>query len=148
MGKSDQGVAALWMAAHYFRRELSYIGFGGSGKQVRDVLHVDDLCDLVALQTGCFERFAGRLFNAGGGAFSSLSLREMTALCEEITGNRIAIGGVAGERPADVRIYITDHRRITEFCGWRPRRDARAVLGDLYRWIRAEEEPLRRILTA
>jgi CDP-paratose 2-epimerase len=45
MAKSDQGVIALWMAAHYFRRNLSYIGFDGSGRQVRDFLHIDDFCN-------------------------------------------------------------------------------------------------------
>ena len=49
-GKVDQGVAALWMLAHYFGRSLAYIGYGGLGKQVRDFLHVDDLCDLVIEQ--------------------------------------------------------------------------------------------------
>ena len=50
MGKVDQGVVAYWMLAHVFRRQLAYIGFGGSGKQVRDLLHVDDLLGLVDLQ--------------------------------------------------------------------------------------------------
>src|SRR5205823_4167681 len=43
MGKVDQGVFTYWMLAHHFGRPLTYIGFGGSGKQVRDLLHVDDL---------------------------------------------------------------------------------------------------------
>ncbi len=47
MGKVDQGVFTYWMLAHHFRRPLSYIGFGGSGKQVRDLLHVEDLLDLL-----------------------------------------------------------------------------------------------------
>ena len=47
MGKVDQGVFTYWMLAHHFRRPLSYIGFGGSGKQVRDLLHVEDLIELL-----------------------------------------------------------------------------------------------------
>ncbi len=146
MGKTDQGVAALWMAAHHFRRPLQYIGFGGAGKQVRDVLHVADLCELIELQLRSFERFAGKLFNAGGGLAGSLSLREMTALAEEITGNRIGITPCAQDRPADVRIYVTDNRALTAFCGWRPRRDARTVLYEIAGWIRAEEKLLGPIL--
>jgi CDP-paratose 2-epimerase len=143
MGKTDQGVAALWVAAHHFRRDLRYIGFGGTGKQVRDVLHIADLCDLVTLQIRCFDRFAGHLFNTGGGPATSLSLLEMTALCEEITGNRIHIGSDPQDRPADVRIYVTDHRRLTEFCGWRPKRGAREVFADIAAWVRSEENILR-----
>ncbi len=50
MGKVDQGVFTHWMLAHHFRQPLSYIGFGGGGKQVRDLLHVEDLVDLVERQ--------------------------------------------------------------------------------------------------
>lgn len=146
MGKTDQGVAALWVAAHHFRRPLAYIGFGGTGKQVRDVLHIDDLCELLALQVRCFERFAGRTFNVGGGLANSVSLREMTAICQEITSHRIEIECVSQDRPADVRIYITDHRRLTEFSGWQPRRSARDTLADIWQWIRQDEDGLRPVL--
>ena len=50
MGKVDQGVFTYWMLAHHFGDPLSYIGFGGTGKQVRDLLHVEDLVDLVERQ--------------------------------------------------------------------------------------------------
>src|ERR1039457_2898343 len=143
MAKSDQGVIALWMAAHYFRRNLSYIGFDGSGRQVRDFLHVDDFWELLLEQIGDFESYQGRLFNVGGGLASRLSLQETTRLCEEITGNRLQIAPVAETRPADVRIDLTDHRRLTAVNGWRPRRDARATLGDIFNWIRGAEALVR-----
>ena len=47
MGKVDQGVFTYWALAHHFGRDLRYIGYGGTGKQVRDLLHVDDLVELV-----------------------------------------------------------------------------------------------------
>ncbi len=50
MGKVDQGVFTYWMLAHHFGGELRYIGFDGTGKQVRDLLHVEDLVDLIELQ--------------------------------------------------------------------------------------------------
>ncbi len=56
MARSDQGVFALWMAAHVLKRPLKYIGFGGTGKQVRDLLHVDDLVDLVTAPAKAFRR--------------------------------------------------------------------------------------------
>jgi CDP-paratose 2-epimerase len=139
MGKIDQGVAALWMMAHYFRRPLRYIGFGGTGKQVRDLLHVDDLADLVLLQLRNLEAYAGRCFNVGGGAGNSLSLREVTALCREITGNVIPIAAQPDGRPNDVRIFVTDARRIRDRARWLPRRDVRRIFTDLYHWLRAEE---------
>jgi len=146
MGKSDQGVITLWMAAHYFRRDLRYIGFNGTGKQVRDFLHVDDLADLVLAQLRGIEQYSGGLFNVGGGVACSLSLRECTELCAEITVNAIAIAPVPENRPADVRIYATDHGAITQMSGWKPRRNARQTLTGIYDWIRAEERTIQPIL--
>lgn len=145
MAKSDQGVIVLWMAAHYFKKDLAYIGFDASGKQVRDFLHVDDLVDVVYEQACQLDRFNGRLFNIGGGGAHSLSLLELTALCEEITGNRIRFAREAQNRPADIRIYITDSRRYSNAVSWRPSRDARATLSSIYDWIRTEESSLGQI---
>ena len=146
MGKTDQGVVALWVAAHHFGRKLDYIGFGGTGKQVRDILHIQDLCELLTLQIRAFPSYAGHLFNAGGGLWSSLSLLEMTALCREITGKTITIGCQPQTRPADVRVFLTDHSLLSEFSGWRPRRHARVVLADIREWIRGAEDFLRPVL--
>jgi CDP-paratose 2-epimerase len=148
MGKTDQGVMALWMAAHYFRQDLAYIGFGGTGKQVRDVLHVDDFCDLVVDQVEKFPRYGGRVYNVGGGLDNSLSLLETTRLCEEITGHRIAFASVPQTRPADVRVYVTDHGLVSSVNGWRPRRDASTVLADIFEWLRADEARLRPLFAA
>jgi CDP-paratose 2-epimerase len=146
MGKTDQGVISLWVAAHHFKQSLKYIGFGGSGKQVRDILHIDDLCDLIDDQMQNPDQYSGRLFNAGGGLAGSLSLREMTALCQRITGSTIPIVSSAEDRPADIRIFLTDHRRLTAYREWRPRRGPETVLNDIYEWIRREERFLQPIL--
>jgi CDP-paratose 2-epimerase len=143
MAKSDQGVMALWMAAHYFRRGLSYIGFQGTGKQVRDVLHIDDFCDLLVDQIQHFTLYSGRCYNVGGGLSNSLSLQETTRLCEEITGNTIPLSASAITRPADVRLYISDHRLISSVNGWRPRRATRTTLTDIFAWLRSEEHQVR-----
>jgi CDP-paratose 2-epimerase len=148
MAKSDQGVMALWMAAHYFRRGLSYIGFQGTGKQVRDLLHIDDCCDLLVEQIRHFGLYSGQCYNVGGGLDNSLSLRETTHLCEEITGNTIPMAAVVDTRPADVRLYITDHRLISSVNGWQPRRDAARTLTDIFHWLRTEEAQVRPLFVA
>ena len=91
MGKVDQGVFALWMGKRYFGRPLQYIGYGGTGKQVRDFVSIDDLGKLLQIQLDRFDRLPHRLYNVGGGLASSLSLLETTVLCEEITGNHVEI---------------------------------------------------------
>jgi CDP-paratose 2-epimerase len=140
MGKVDQGVFTHWMLAHHFRNPLSYIGFGGHGKQVRDLLHVEDLVDLVERQLLDPTAWDGRTVNVGGGRKCSLSLLETTAICQELTGNEVAITPVAETRQGDVPIYLSDCARLFELDEWRPRRGAEQVLADIHEWIAADEE--------
>jgi CDP-paratose 2-epimerase len=140
MGKVDQGVFTHWMLAHQFRNPLSYIGFGGHGKQVRDLLHVEDLVDLVERQLLDPDKWDGQTVNAGGGRECSLSLLETTALCQELTGNEVPITPVADTRQGDVPIYLSDCARLFAFDEWRPRRGARQVLADIHEWIASDEE--------
>jgi CDP-paratose 2-epimerase len=140
MGKVDQGVFTHWMLAHQFRNPLSYIGFGGHGKQVRDLLHVEDLVDLVELQLLDPARWDGHTVNAGGGRECSLSLLETTAICQRLTGNEVPITPVAETRQGDVPIYLSDCARLFALDAWRPRRSAEQVLADIHEWIAADPE--------
>ena len=110
---------------------------------MRDFLHIDDFCDLLLEQIGHFDRYDRQTFNVGGGVAGSLSLLECTSLCEEITGNSIDISKSDEDRPADVRIYITDSAKLSEVSGWRPNRDAKTTLADIHDWLRAEESALK-----
>jgi len=139
MGKVDQGVFTHWMLSHYFRRELAYFGFGGQGKQVRDLLHVADLADLIDDQLARPEHWAGAVVNVGGGREVSLSLRETSALCQEITGNHVEIGSDPETRPGDVRVYLSDCERLAALADWSPRRSPRDVLTDIFAWIHEHE---------
>ncbi len=140
MGKVDQGVFTYWMLAHHFGRPLSYIGFGGSGKQVRDLLHVEDLLMLVDEQLSEPGRWAGRTVNVGGGRDCSLSLLETTELCREITGRTLEVRSAGEDRPGDIPIYISDCAYLHELTHWRPRRGPAEILADIHIWI-AEHEP-------
>ncbi len=142
MGKVDQGVFALWMARHVFGGELQYQGWGGAGKQVRDVMHIDDACDLLLAQLAQWPAVVGRTWNAGGGRVNSLSLLETTALCTEISGTRRGASSDPETHPSDVRVYITDQRALSAALAWTPRRSPRQVLGDLHTWMTANETML------
>lgn len=146
MGKTDQGVVTLWMAKHYWKQSLKYIGYGGLGKQVRDILHVDDLCNLIDLQIHNIALFNGKVFNAGGGISSSASLQEMTQICEEISGNKISIGSDPVNRPADLRIFVTDNSKIESETAWKPQKNVKDVFSDIYTWINENEHKLIDIL--
>ncbi|MFN8163255.1 MAG: NAD-dependent epimerase/dehydratase family protein [Solirubrobacterales bacterium] len=139
MGKVDQGVFTHWMLAHHFRHPLTYIGFGGKGKQVRDLLHIEDLVDLVDRQLLDIGAWDGRTVNVGGGRDCSLSLLETTEICRRLTGNEVPIEPVAETRPGDVPVYLSDCARLFGLDDWRPRRSAEQVLTDIHRWIGANE---------
>jgi len=146
MGKTDQGVVTLWMAKHYWNQSLKYIGYGGTGKQVRDILHVDDLVELVDLQIHEIEKFEGKIYNVGGGLENSASLQEMTKICQKITGNIINIDEVAETRTADLRIFVTDNSKIVTEIGWKPKKSVETVFQDIYNWIKENEKQLESIL--
>jgi CDP-paratose 2-epimerase len=145
MGKVDQGVFVLWMAAHYFQKPLSYIGFGGSGKQVRDLLHIQDLLNLVDYQLTHFFELDGEIFNVGGGTSISLSLLETTQLCQEITGREIPIQPVLEERSGDVPVFITDSSKVMARTGWKPAIDPTTTLQDIYQWLVENELMLKSV---
>jgi CDP-paratose 2-epimerase len=143
MGKVDQGVFTYWMLAHYFGSNLRYIGYGGRGKQVRDLLHVDDLADLIEDQLDRPDHWDGATVNVGGGRDISLSLRETTELCRVITGNSVEVSSASDSRPGDVRVYLSDCARLHATTDWRPRRSARDVLEDTFGWIAQNERAVQ-----
>jgi CDP-paratose 2-epimerase len=146
MGKVDQGVFAFWLFHHHFGLPLSYIGFGGAGKQVRDLLHVEDLIELVDEQLSDPQGWAGFVGNVGGGRDHSLSLLEATGICRELTGKEVPIEGVAETRPGDVPIFLADCGRLFERTEWRPSRDPRQTLADIQQWTVANESSLAEAL--
>src|SRR2546430_811677 len=121
-GKTDQGVFTLWVARHYFGRPLKYTGFAGKGLQVRDLLHPDDLCDLVRRQLQSWNLASGRTFNVGGGRSGSVSLREFTRLCEDTIGRRVTITEDPATSPVDIPWDVTDHAQVTALLPWEPLR--------------------------
>jgi CDP-paratose 2-epimerase len=147
MGKVDQGVITLWVARHYFGRPLRYTGFGGQGKQVRDILHVRDLFELVLLQLEAPGSWDGRVYNVGGGDEVSVSLRELTELCVQETGKAVPIASVPATAGVDLRIYVTDARRAEIDFGWRPIRGPVRIVRDIRAWIEGNQEMLQCVLT-
>src|SRR5262245_204273 len=145
MGKVDQGVVVLWVAKHVFGGKLGYIGFGGSGKQVRDILHVQDLFDLLQLQLAKLPEFDGQTFNVGGGVDVSVSLQELTKLCQRHSGKTIPVTASPETRPQDLICYLSDCRKVSAATGWRPKLTADAIIAEIARWIvdhRAQLEPI------
>lgn len=146
MAKVDQGFVALWVARHLFGRPLAYIGFDGTGKQVRDVLHIDDLCRLVDFELTHIDALNGTTLNVGGGPAGSVSLRELTVLCQDVTGRRVEVCPEPTGRAADARVYVSDFGKVHKLTGWTPTIGVAAVVEDITRWIQDNERAFAPLL--
>lgn len=145
MGKTDQGIVGFWLAQHHFGRPLGYIGYGGTGNQVRDVLHVHDLCQLIRSQVSRITDLNGQVFNVGGGLKNSISLTELTDLCRRVTGKQMAVGSVQKERPGDIPYYVSDCSKIGRILAWSPSRSVVDIVEDTFEWMANHEQVLRDI---
>jgi CDP-paratose 2-epimerase len=146
MGKIDQGVVVLWASRHQYGGRLSYIGFSGEGLQVRDVLHVADLYDLVRVQMADLSRHSGAIYNVGGGHANSVSLAELTAMCRSRSGAAIPIDSDPRTSEADVPYYVTDNTAVTGATGWSPSRSLDTMLDDVFAWLREHRSLLEPVL--
>jgi len=114
MGKVDQGFFVLWAARHLYGGSLRYMGFGGCGYQVRDVLHVADLYDLIRLEIASFDAHAGKTYNVGGGPEISVSLAELSELCVQRTGSRLEMSSDS-KRQTDIHpAAVAFNRRVNK----------------------------------
>lgn len=146
MGKADQGVITYWLVRHLFHNSVKYIGHGGTGKQVRDVLHIDDLCVLLTEQIENVLQCNGEVYNVGGGHTNSISLRELTTLCEKISSRRLEIIKERYDREADIPYYVTDNTKVMKVFPWRPRKTLQDIVSDTWTWLCKNRNILRPIL--
>jgi CDP-paratose 2-epimerase len=146
-GKVDQGVFTLWVANHFFGRPLRYTGFGGAGKQVRDLLHPADLHDLITRQIAEIDEIRGETYNVGGGMAVSTSLRELTDVCREVVGAEVPLTADPRTTPVDIPFYVSDARRAMERFGWRPTRGVREIVTEIREWLMNNEPAVRPLFT-
>jgi CDP-paratose 2-epimerase len=146
MGKVDQGVLVYWIAAHLLSKPLTYFGYSGSGKQVRDVIHIEDLFQLIDFQINNLNDFNGKTYNVGGGLEHSFSLLELTELARELTGVTMDVKADPSERVADLKLYLTDNTLVEKETGWSPSISVRDTVQDVITWMKPRLEELRSIL--
>ncbi len=136
-GRPDQGIFAYWINSWLQRRPLKYLGFGGSGHQVRDCLHPRDLVPLVEQQFAAPTMPAtDRIVNVSGGLASAMSLRQLSDWCaREFGAQEVVADGTP--RPFDIPWIVLDHAKATRLWQWRPLTPVAAVLGEIAAHARA-----------
>jgi len=134
LGKIDQGIFSFWVYSCALERPLHYIGFGGSGKQVRDCVLAEDVADLILKQMQSPQNRVPRVINVGGGLTGALSLQEITHLCESYFGRQITVFHNPETRPYDIPYYVTDIRKAQKFWEWQPTQTAEEIVLRLCEW--------------
>jgi CDP-paratose 2-epimerase len=137
-GNEDQG----WVA-HFLRRALEggEVTIYGDGRQVRDVLFIQDLVEALIRAQARMSTVAGRAFNIGGGPAHTVSLLELLDLIAQLRGRKCRVQR-GRWRPGDQRYYVSDPRAFREATGWRPTVGVREGVTRLLRWL--VESPARR----
>jgi CDP-paratose 2-epimerase len=132
IGIEDQGWVAWLMIAAMLGRPITIYG---DGKQVRDLLWIDDLLDAYELAVAGIDIAAGRIYNIGGGPGNTLSVwLEYGDILAELLGDRVPVH-FAPPRPGDQRVFIADIRRAGQELGWQPQVPVRSGVKRLFHWL-------------
>ena len=145
-GKQDQGFVSLWIWHHFIKKNLKYIGYGGYGHQLRDVLHIQDLVELIQLQIKKFNHVYNQTFTVGGSTKSYTSLSQLTKICQETTGNKISFLKKPRTSIYDIPYFITNNKKVTKTYGWRPKKNINIVVQDIYKWMLINKKKLNKFL--
>src|SRR5205807_5194342 len=138
-GNEDQGWVAHFL---YSALEEQPVTIYGDGRQVRDVLAVEDLMRAFEAVRESRERTAGQVYNVGGGLANAVSLLEIIEQIEQLTGRRLQYQ-FERVRPGDQPVYVTDVSKLRRHTGWAPQMKVEQILGNISDWWRQNRELFR-----
>ena len=145
-GKEQQGFVSLWVWRHLIRGRLSYNGYGGKGRQIRDVVHIADVCRLVQSQISKFNKINNILVNAGGGKKNSVSLKRLTKICQEITSNKLKITSQKKTSIYDIPFYVTNNSLVKKIYRWEPKKNIYEIVKDIYLWMKLNKKKIKKYI--
>lgn len=131
-GIEDQGWVAWFTIAALAGKPVTVYG---DGKQVRDVLYVEDLVNAFQMATEKIDKTAGRIYNIGGGPANTMSLLELLKMLEEFYGRPVE-HSFGDWRPGDQPVYISDIAKAKTEFGWEPKRSAHEGVKELAEWVK------------
>lgn len=141
-GMEDQGWVAWFTIASILGKPLTLYG---DGKQVRDILFVDDLVELYIESVRNIDTLAGEAFNIGGGPDNTLSLLELLNMLEAKLGHSISVK-YSDWRPGDQKVFICNIDKIHEKTGWKPKVSAKEGVDKLFNWCNGNSSIIKGVL--
>ncbi|WP_448702972.1 NAD-dependent epimerase/dehydratase family protein [Mucilaginibacter sp. AW1-3] len=144
-GKIDQGIFSFWIYQYLLGKPLSYIGFGGKGKQARDFFHPRDLFSMIQMQIAEPDKKVSRLMNLGGGVENTYSLAQLDAFCKQQFGNDKVINSITENRSFDIPLYVTDYSLAKKEWGWQPKMTAEGILNEITEYARKNIDLIKKL---
>jgi len=135
-GSEDQGWVAHFL---YSALQGKTLNIFGDGRQVRDVLYVEDLLRAFEAAYANREKTAGQIYNIGGGQENTISLLELMDRIEQLTGSRVGCN-FAEARAGDQLIYVTNHDKFSQAADWQPQVNLDGILKGIHKWYKANRE--------
>jgi CDP-paratose 2-epimerase len=129
-GVPEQGIYSFWIRAYALHRPMKYLGFGGTGHQVRDALHPNDLADLLLRQMENSQLSSGKVWNVGGGAANAMSLAQLSRWCTDTFGKH-EVQPDGTPRPFDVPWMVMDNQNVAQAFGWQPQTPLTEILSGI-----------------
>ena len=145
-GKVDQGFVSLWVWRHINKKIIKYIGYGGNGHQVRDIIHIEDLCELILKQIKKINFINNKIFSVGGGFKNSISLNSLTELCKKLTGNSCVIKRIKQTSLYDIPYFVSSNREVSRAYSWVQKKNIKDLVRDVYVWQLKNIDLLKKIL--
>ena len=140
-GIEDQG----WLSNFVIRTILKQpINIYGNGKQVRDVLYVNDLIDAYETAYKKVKESGGKIYNIGGGAGNQISILESIKIIEKELNTKIQLKFFSW-RPGDQKIFVSDNSKLARELGWKPKTDVRNGIRKLIQWVEGNKGIIKRV---
>ncbi len=142
-GIEDQGWLAWFIIAITLGRDITIYG---DGKQIRDVLYIDDLVRLFEIAVENKDKVSGKIYNVGGGIKNTLSVwSEFGPILKNLFGKEIPVK-FANWRPGDQKVFISDIRLVAKELGWQPKIGIQQGIEKLFYWVKENKMMLKNIL--
>jgi len=129
-GRADQGIFSFWIHSFREKKHLKYIGFNGTGHQVRDALHPKDLVTLLSRQMLEPDWEAPKIINVGGGIENSMSLKHLSDWCEKRFGPN-EVSSSPEERPMDAPWIVMNSTTAQNAWNWNVKTEIEQILEEI-----------------